>query len=211
MRQIVKIIAVFLFFNIAIALVTSPLQVSACSCDIPADAIEGMAHSDAVFTGEVKHIKRANINGDTYDAVLIHVDEIWKGINESQVIVYTGWTSCQFEFEEGEQYLLYAYKNEDKLYVISCGRSTVMSNGAEDIKLLGPGDKPSKEVNLTFEYNKWEWIIGSIAVVALLSTAVIIRIYLKEVGKSYVNLELNLLHLFHKSLVFFGQKFEYTG
>jgi len=165
---------VFLLLNVAAVFVFSPLNVSACNCDIPKDAIEGMAHSDAVFTGEVKRIKTAYVNGEANNAVFIHVDEIWKGINETQVIVYTGWNSCQFEFKEGEQYLLYAYKYEDKYHVISCGRSATILNGAEDIKLLGPGDKPSKEVNLTFEYNKWEWIIGSIAAMVLLSTAVIL-------------------------------------
>lgn len=174
MKQVIKIIVVVLFLNIVVDILSSPLKVSACSCDIPTDAIEGMAHADAVFTGEVKEIKKSKINRDAYDAVLIQVDEIWKGINESQVIVYTGWTSCQFEFEKGEQYLLYAYKNEDRYHVINCGRSTTTANGVEDIKLLGSGEKPSKEVNLIFEYNKWGWIVGSIVAVALISIAVII-------------------------------------
>lgn len=155
----------FLYITFTLA----PSSVSACDCDVPDDALEGLEKSDAVFTGKVKDIKKVKINGEPFDAVLVEVNEIWKGIQESEIVIYTTWSNCQFEFDEGEEYLLYSYRNEDRLYVSICGRSTTVSHGSEDIKMLGPGKTPDKEVNLEFESVNWKWIVGLITIVVVFS------------------------------------------
>ncbi len=172
MKLVLKLIIGVLLSQIIF--IANPVSVSACNCYIPENAIEGLEKSDAVFSGKVKNIKKAKVNGETYNAVLIEVDKIWKGINESQSIVYTSWSSCQFEFEIGREYLLYSYKNGDNYYVMNCGRSTDILNGKEDLELLGPGNEPTEIVTLSFEYNKETWILGTIAVVVLLCTSMII-------------------------------------
>lgn len=148
-------------------LIVSPLHASACDCYIPENALEALEKSDAVFTGKVKKIKKVLQQGSTYDAVLIEVGETWKGVDESQVIIYTEWSSCQFEFESGQQYLLYAYKVGEQYHVINCGRSTTVAKGAEDIKLLGGGKQPSKEVDLANKFYSWEWLAGAVILAAI--------------------------------------------
>lgn len=174
MKLVRKIIITVLCLQII--LVAIPMRASACDCYVPDNALEGLEKSDAVFTGKVKDIKKTKINGEAYYAVLIEVDRTWKGIKESQIIVYTDWSSCMFEFQKDEEYLLYSYKNDDKYFVMNCGRSTTIQYGKEDIAQLGPGINPSEQVNLSFEFYNLEWITGSVVTVLIfLCASIIIR------------------------------------
>lgn len=90
--------------------------VMACDCVIPENANEAMDKAAAVFRGEVLQIRKERVNGESYQAAIISVSEIWKGIDETQVLVYTDWaSSCQFDFVVGEEYLLYPYESDGKL------------------------------------------------------------------------------------------------
>lgn len=170
------LLCIVMVFNI------SPLKAFACDCYIPQDALEGLEASDAVFTGRVIDIKKTTINGSAHDAVYMAVDEIWKGIKESHIVVYTSWSSCQFEFTDGEQYLLYSYQHGDKHFVMNCGRSTTIANGAEDIKLLGAGSTPSIKVERASDSNTWQWYtLIIVSVLALGAAFVLIRKYVKRI------------------------------
>lgn len=146
-------------------IVSFPNNAEACDCDIPKSAREGLEQSDAVFTGKVKSIKKTKIDGEAFNEAWIEVGEIWKGIKESQIVVYTSWSSCQFEFQEGEDYLLYSYQVSGNYYVTNCGRSNKLSGATMDIDQLGPGMEASVYVNLAFKYNKWNWIFVSFCIV----------------------------------------------
>ncbi|MCR8656652.1 hypothetical protein [Paenibacillus endoradicis] len=134
----------------------------ACNCFYPEDAIEALEKSDAVFTGRVKGIKKTTIDNESYNAVLIEVNEIWKGIHTTQIIVYTTWSSCQFDFQQEEDYLLYSYNHEGNYYVMNCGRSTTLASAESDLKQLGQGLEPYINVSLTIEFYKWRLITGFI-------------------------------------------------
>jgi len=175
-KTIVKIIIGVLIFQFIAVFI--PYSVSACTCAYPEDAIEALEKSDAVFTGKVKGIKKSMINGNAYNAVLIDVYDAWKGVDTTQFIVYTYWSSCQFEFQQGEEYLIYSYKYEDNYIVLNCGRSTTLDSAEADLKQLGQGLKTSVNVNLTFEFYKWRMITGFITLMVLgLSIMIVVRRY----------------------------------
>ena len=133
-------------------------HVVACSCYVPDNASEALERSTAAFRGEVIRLKVESIDGRNYDVALLSVSEIWKGIEDTQVMVYTNWSSCNFNFEIGEEYLLYPYEHEGKLKVINCGRSAEVGVAQHDLTELGAGTQPSHEVHLEHEFRKAESI-----------------------------------------------------
>lgn len=159
-KTIILVSLLFTIFN-----VINPATVHACNCYIPDNAIESLGISDAVFTGKVKQISKKTMNGNTYNAVLMEVGQIWKGIQESEVIVYTTWSSCQFTFVVEEEYLLYAYEINGKLHVTNCGRSTTLTHATIDIQQLGEGQEPSIKVNLSTSLNWYIVLIVTLVVI----------------------------------------------
>ncbi|MFC4411808.1 LPXTG cell wall anchor domain-containing protein [Chungangia koreensis] len=125
----------------------------ACSCAMPGPPTEEMARSGAVFTGKVIQIVDRNKTGLTFSSadpmeVVVAVDEIWKGIDESQVVVVTerSSASCGFEFEVNKEYIIYASKDDDQLRASLCSRTALLSAATDDLTELGEGEKPTVDV-----------------------------------------------------------------
>ncbi|AIF45248.1 hypothetical protein X953_05965 [Virgibacillus sp. SK37] len=127
----------------------------ACSCLEPGAPKEEFKHSSAVFTGKV--IERIDKNENNLIqssadqiAVVFKVDKTWKGINETEVIVYTerDSASCGFEFKLNNSYLVYATKKDNKLHVSLCSRTTTLTEAAQDFTELGDGKKPTNQVSV---------------------------------------------------------------
>lgn len=173
----VLLLAIFLISNLEIIFSE---KAYACSCagQEPNEAIE---NAEAVFVGKVLNIKQERKQKGIVGAIeyrdvnLFEVQETWKGINQSQVIVYDNGhdASCGFNFEEGKTYLVYTYKSkEGGLYTSYCSRTAEVSKAGGDLNLLGQGKEVVKEVNLEGEM-KWisnkdydmEIFIGGIVVV----------------------------------------------
>lgn len=152
-----------------------PVPASACDCDIPDNATEALEKATAVFKGTVIMLQEKSIFGEKHNAALLSVSENWKGNEDSQVIVYTDWTSCQFDFEEGKEYLLYPYEYNGKLKVINCGRSAEITNAQEDLIELGAGSKPTNIVQLEDKFQK-ETSILIMSVWLLVITLVVVTI-----------------------------------
>lgn len=102
-----------------------------------------------------------HFDGSRTKSVLFAVQNTWKGINETQVIITTGLGGgdCGYEFEEGKEYLVYAfesrmYSEEEKLVTIICDRTTLLNSAEEDLSILGEGKSPTKTVNLEDELHK---------------------------------------------------------
>ncbi|WP_010095530.1 hypothetical protein [Ornithinibacillus scapharcae] len=129
----------------------SPIPTAACSCAELGPAQMEMERSTAMFKGEVLDIKDANHTRK----VLIKVEEAWKGVEESQVIVVTGLGGgdCGFEFQVGREYLVYA-SGEQSLSTNMCDRTSwVQSKDAsEDFEVLGQGVAPNTIVDLSDEF-----------------------------------------------------------
>lgn len=156
----------------------APMNIFACDCDIPKDALAGMEKSDAVFAGLVKKKKKTNINDEGFDEVFFEVHKIWKGLGESQAIIYTTWSSCQYDFKEGKEYLVYSYKKDDRYYAINCGRTTSLTQGKEDIHQLGLSIEPIIFSKYTEKQNN-KLYIAIFLIVILISSICMMR-YLKK-------------------------------
>ncbi|MEZ7170600.1 hypothetical protein [Sporosarcina sp. OR05] len=124
------------------------LEVSACSCVMPPPPEEALLDAEAVFSGEViKIVDNKNLLNGYGFTVYFAVDESWKGVEQSEVSVTTGYHDgdCGFPFEVGQSYLVYAslgdMNNKSTLSTSICQRTTNLSNAAEDLNELGKGQK----------------------------------------------------------------------
>ncbi|WP_369593192.1 hypothetical protein [Lysinibacillus pakistanensis] len=150
-----------------------PSITSACSCaDLPS-VEEEFERSKAVFSGKVVDIKeKRSLKGYTTKSVLFEVTNTWKGVEQSQIIITTGQGGgdCGYNFIKGEEYLVYANESiiyEAKSLVSSmCNRTRVLSSSQEDLEILGEGQPPIEEVNLSGKHNRnQKYIWATVAVV----------------------------------------------
>ena len=91
-----------------------------------------------VFSGEV--IKLDNFKAE------FKTDKIWKGDSVNYITMLTGTkvnedgtytsSSCDYSFELGRKYLIYAYGKLDELKTHSCSRSSFLKDAIEEIEGL---------------------------------------------------------------------------
>jgi hypothetical protein len=125
----------------------------ACSCVPPRSPSEEFTKSDAVFSGKVVRIyettrKEPEIGERvSQHAVIFSVDRTWKGVNETHVVVYTGFSeaACGYPFEAGKEYLVYAYDDTDWVTGI-CSLTKPLSLAKPDIEAFGKGTPPTQHV-----------------------------------------------------------------
>lgn len=143
-----------------------PSITSACSCAELSSVEEAFERSAAVFSGKVLDIKKKkSLKGYTYKSVLFEVTNTWKGVEQTQIIIITGegGGDCGFNFIEENEYLVYA--NESTMYgaksLVSsmCGRTNVLISSQNDLAVLGEGEVPIEEVNLSGEQTRNQIII----------------------------------------------------
>ena len=91
--------------------------------------------NDVVFEGKVIEVGRKEGVGIE---VLFEVKKIWKGINSSQISVYTNGGDCVFHFVEGGEYLIYSSQrgSEKQLYTNSCSGTKRLDEDEGRTKLL---------------------------------------------------------------------------
>ena len=67
------------------------------------------------------------------------VEQSYSGVSGTQVEVFTGqgFGDCGHPFRTGVRYLVYAYRNEDKLTTSICTRTRVFESAGEDVAFLG--------------------------------------------------------------------------
>jgi Tissue inhibitor of metalloproteinase len=119
---------------------------SACSCMV-VSIQRYISSSDAVFSGEVVDLQKGTSASRMFgpsDTVTLRVSEAWKGTDQGTLEVSTPsqGSACGYHFEEGQEYLVYAYGKQD-LKVDACGGTTHLSKADEDLALLGNGEKPT--------------------------------------------------------------------
>ncbi|MDQ0887870.1 hypothetical protein QFZ81_002958 [Paenibacillus sp. V4I9] len=138
----------------------------ACSCGFQPDPHKALEESKAVFSGKVLEIKLQVIDVDgileSKKAVLFDVDQTWKGISQTQVLVNTnfGESSCGNEFKVGQTYLVFASNNDNNKNTIqtsTCSLTKEFSNSNLELNKIGQGVKPIENVNLKDTMNKMEY------------------------------------------------------
>lgn len=146
----VYIILVIVF---SIILLNSAPTVSyACSCVEPGPVEGELELSSVVFSGkviEMKDVNKNNLSQSSVDpiAIVFEVDESWKGLNQTQVLVYTARdsASCGYEFTLNEDYLVFAQETDGELRVGLCSGTTPLTANL-DMTALGKSEKPTEQV-----------------------------------------------------------------
>ena len=115
-------------------------QAYACSCAMPGTTQESIDNTDVIFSGTVDDVRAS---GTMQFAVSITVDEDWKGLEaseRSELTVYTAKDSaaCGYAFTEGEEYLVYGYRDEQNgaVRVGLCSATKPLDQAEEDLALL---------------------------------------------------------------------------
>lgn len=133
----------------------SPQQAAACSCAAPPPVADDMERKTAVFAGKVMDIAepRSGVVQSSADlrTVLFEVTRAWKGVETTQVVVHTARSeeSCGYEgFAVGQEYVVFAYGNEDSLKTGLCERTKPVAAAAEELEQLGSAYVPSQRVDL---------------------------------------------------------------
>jgi len=124
----------FTWCVLIIASISGAASVFACSCMNPGPPCEATSKSAAVFVGTVVASKNAKTTGQ-YDfnsrEVKFSVEESFKGLGSTEALVFTGWGGgdCGYPFRTGQQYLVYAYKDEKdgRLGTSICSRTRQLS------------------------------------------------------------------------------------
>ena len=130
----------------------------ACSCVGPTGkkALEG---ASSAFSGKVTKVEYLDPDGLRVEPRIIVTFEVyrwWKGpLKKTAVLhtIYNKWTCEGYFFKEGEEYLVFAYKNrehvakkfpsaKDTLGVNICGATGPLKHAKEELRELGPGRRP---------------------------------------------------------------------
>jgi hypothetical protein len=129
---------------LAATVILFPTATQACKCVEPPSVEKEFERSKAVFSGKVIDIRNDKNNRN----ILFEINETWKGISQTQIILRDELSSCSLNFFEGESYLVYAYDFKDELTTNICDRTKELSSADEDLATLGKGSTPTKEVDL---------------------------------------------------------------
>ena len=123
---------------------------------------EELKHSTIVFSGKavaqeyrpIITTPRGWPEGGEILVIKFSVERWLKGSGEEEVFLYTGvsrWPGGyrriageDFGFKVGEQYLIYAFGENEHLVTTECERTTKLEKAAEDRKELGEGRLPEK-------------------------------------------------------------------
>jgi hypothetical protein len=146
----------FLLFSLVYAmLVHFPISAYACDC-VPPDSVETeLSQSDAVFSGKVISIKEKRSSaGYIKKEIIFEVYQTWKGVEESHIKITSGQGGgdCGYHFVTDGEYLVYG-RNSDmfgksQLNTGICDKTIDLEAAIEDLKILGKGDYPDKQVTI---------------------------------------------------------------
>jgi hypothetical protein len=137
-----------------IGLMIVPATIHACSCAESASAQAELQQQTAVFSGKVIAIKKPfklliRSSADPVN-VTFEVDRVWKGDVGKIVSIQTAMSeaSCGFNFDQNQEYLVYAYGNIADLRASLCSRTQAFLTASEDVEALGtPLKSPIEELS----------------------------------------------------------------
>ena len=146
MRRPIAALASVVLTVFGVVFLLPPRCALACSCAMPPGSQDALADSEAVFSGEVVAVEQgtATATSPGYDRATLRVSEAWKGAGRGTLEVRTpsSGPACGYHFEEGREYLVYAYTGKQGLEVDSCGATESLSGAGADLAALGDGEKP---------------------------------------------------------------------
>jgi hypothetical protein len=115
----------------------TPQQSRACTCLPPPPPAVAVAEADVVVLAKVISFEEIP---EKYERLArLQLSKIWKGRPEEADSVFTALfdASCGYDFEVGETYLIYAYREKSgRLWTHLCTRNALLANAQEDLKYL---------------------------------------------------------------------------
>jgi protocatechuate 3,4-dioxygenase beta subunit len=147
------------FAVLGFLLAVSSSDINACECAAGGTPCHDYWTASAVFIGTVIYSSQTNYKRGEYDVagrlVRFNLDENFRGVKGKEVEVRTGLgeSDCGYGFRLGGQYLVYAFKDGDKLATGICSRTRLVSEASEDLAYFRglataePGATISGDVN----------------------------------------------------------------
>lgn len=139
--------SVVLSLSILIVLLLASRAVTACTCAPGGSPCESYGSASAVFVGTVTSVRGSERRPvkDPKDvdwvpvAYKFSVDQSYLGVSGTEIEVFTGrgGGDCGFDFQQGQRYLVYAHRYNDKLITSICTRTKPFSQATEDLAFLG--------------------------------------------------------------------------
>lgn len=176
------------FIVLAVVLFVFPFTINnahACSCIAPPGPEDARDEASAVFSGIVTSVNEGNalggFGGFEMKNVELMVTKVWKGVSEGQVAVQTSASSasCGFNFEQNEEYIVYANEVDGTLNVSLCSRTALLDNASDDVRILGDGRERVDDDYIEPDYDL-RYIYGStVLVVAVMLGALVYKQYQK--------------------------------
>lgn len=157
----------------------SPTNSYACSCAIMLSPEEEFSRSYAVFAGKVTGIEEPPPRKfqSSIDPVKVTFDvkEAWKGNVDPTFTITTARStvSCGFNFQVGQEYIVYADGDESLARVSLCSRTALLAGAEQDLQSLGRGavnsDYGMSEVDRETKYSALWWTAGLVFVIVLVA------------------------------------------
>lgn len=130
-----------------------PAMVAACDCVNAGPPCKAFKATPNVFTGRVTRISTIQVKmpssvGYPQQLVQLQIARNYRGQEGKstvEVVTGEGGGDCGFSFEEGKQYLVYAYPHaaSGELYTGICQRTRLLSGADEDLEYLANKDDPA--------------------------------------------------------------------
>lgn len=126
----------------AFLFIGSTPAVLACTCGDTPTACEAFGSAGAVFIGTAGETIREGIEVFVRTKTQIRVKEVFFGDVGPTVTAETQGMGCEFGFEAGKDYLIYAGDSREsgqrmeRFYSSSCGRTRSLAEASDDLKFL---------------------------------------------------------------------------
>lgn len=157
-----KVRLLLILFMLFGSILIYPTSAWGCSCEEPPAPQEAFVRADAVFVGTVMRADDGSVSapytqflqfyqqfvpplpsmrqsGTNGRPISFDVENSWRGVKTTHFTVRTGWDDgdCGYAFEEGKQYLVYAYEwGDGLLHADICSRTAALTSATEDLDHL---------------------------------------------------------------------------
>jgi hypothetical protein len=132
-----------IFAGVLLLLPCSAARVLACQCRERQPPCSQYAEADAVFVGAVTDVTPVDYDliatpGSNVRRVGFKVERAFRGVGGARAELIEWGTSCDFGFEDGKTYLVYAYRSPEKgtLSTGYCTRTAELSKASADLAYL---------------------------------------------------------------------------
>lgn len=142
-----------IFFLATSLLVLNTNAANACSCLITTPE-QSFKNANAVFAGKVINVVQPNGRGGGAPSpsmngvkVIFEVSKVWKGTPTQQLVITTpdSSASCGYNFQKGQNYLVYASTQDNQLQTGLCSGTKTLSTAQADLSVLGSGKTPDPQ------------------------------------------------------------------